>query len=67
MDDTERLDWLGDQLWNDWTLSEYGHIEKEGPTEYVLSKEGSDGRSWEISVKAETLRGVIDKAAESTE
>lgn len=54
MDDTERLTWLEDQLWNDWRVDHDG-------ADYVLWPPRGDD-----PFTGDSLREVIDAAAEAT-
>ena len=60
MDDSERLQWLEDQLWNGWELV---CLMDRQPKPYQIALGGSvkDGEFFE----ADSLREVIDQADEA--
>ncbi len=60
-DDSERLTWLEDQLWNGWTLEQLG-VGDEGAI-YVVALGGSAC----VEFEAATLREAIDKAMDSND
>jgi hypothetical protein len=58
MDDTDRLTWLQDQLWNGWMLC---CDEEDADGAYTLFPPGG------FPVTAKSLREVIDKADKAPE